>query len=862
MADSKTSHRLSHPPSSVVRRTVLAACLLVGLAGAAPAQPPADALLLRGGERRSGRLQSCVGETCYLDGAAVARSAIEWIGLGVGEAVPPEPKSRDRDEAHLVDGSTRAGKLVGISLGTVALESGPLERAAVRWIHLAREPAREPPASETPVGAPSGAPGEGPPSPSAPGTEPQPAEPPAEQQPVPEPPPVASPSAGSGTAPASPALQPPLPPRPPGDEPKPCSADKPLGGWIRLRYSEETVGCLGWVDVFLRFPLAQDAQGPWPGVLWSGFTGTGLHYDIRSSGCNDMPGDTQVCRGGGFRSTGRMDFQSPAPDGRPMSDGYLKFNPLGPELMLSPESDESGEAGSPHTCDGNVTSPTGWSARVPFLNIGSRYGPCAREPMRFCPRLTICTDPANDALCMGNEGRYAVLPFAGHATFDEPGWTIHHSEIAWEICCGCDAPPPELEPGGPRPDTSCEGAAAELARLVGRMRALKEAYEAHEPDFRRAEEQRAAWRDKIWGAKGSLADFSANLMQIAAATGQYVPGSAPLDARAARSVRYHQALGQLIGGIQALQQTDDLQQVNAAIDVLAAEGTWEVIGNVGYLAAVERVKRFLRTHPGELEEAKRIWKAEMNAYKETLPGVKVMMSGMAVINAFLQFSDSAKRLGADLPNYALWAGDAERAQAEMEEIQDKMRDVQVLIDALRARCPVETGTIQGAARRSTPLGVVPASFHRRQARGAVTLAQGVPSQPRSAEALATAVAEKLEKLATIYARVEGRARETILTALLPFIFDDAKAVLGVDRRLVVATLQEALPDLEGLETDGKEAVALGAEIQKLVEEINPTKESSVRTSPPWAAAAARVDRSGPRRRRGGAAPPSSAAALR
>jgi hypothetical protein len=171
-----------------MRRALLCAGAALLLA---PPGYAADLLILADGERRRGALASCDDERCFFDQTPVALADLEWIGLDVGEEAPPRAPAAPG--AVLVDGRVTAGKLVGLSLGTVVLDSAELDRAAVRWVRVtAARPPSPPEASPPAIYRPSPPPGPGPS---------QPPEPP--QPPGPAPPPPALPDGPAPTAPGS-----------------------------------------------------------------------------------------------------------------------------------------------------------------------------------------------------------------------------------------------------------------------------------------------------------------------------------------------------------------------------------------------------------------------------------------------------------------------------------------------------------------------------------------------------------------------------------------------------------------------------------------------------------------------------------
>jgi len=740
---------------------------------------PQGVLILRTGITQTGQLHSCLAHGCTLDRTSFPWDAIAWIGLGRAQPPPPKVKDPTQDEIHLNDGSVRAGRLSFIGKATVVTERGNHEREAVAWIYLVPR-----------LGAARAGAGE-------PGAQPEPS----------------STGAGDPTRPAPPSGAPTS-----GDRAlrrreqamQACPADKPLGGWVRARYTVDENQCEWEGYLHLRFPL----------VLMRGASKTGLpfyfapstFYETGTRGCVDKP-EGLTCTGPPLHLSGKLDFSS---DGG--SPG-ISFDALWPRLWGAPW-------GSDHPFAQHVTcrypdrsAPAsdgpGYGGAT-FIDIGGvpREDCTDGNVFEICPPETGCYPlAAGPAECFSHPERYAVIPFAGSVVRYTRRYHTTWAQTDWEVCCGCGEPlqPPDFDP---RTEESCTDAAQQLAQLVGKLRALRDAYETHEPDSRRAEEELAKWRDKIWGYNGSLASFSANLLQVALTAGKTTPKGVPLDSRAAALLNYRRAMGELVGGVTALTQTDDLQRVNAAIDVLSADATWRIGGNVAYAAALKRLRLYRRAHPEDLDGALRMFRQDMKNITQTIPGVKVMMQGMAVANAFLQFSDSAKRLAQDLSSYLLARQSAESVLAEMEKIQEQMQDVQAKIDFLRQRCPKETHTSRGIS--GAPGKALAAAFPPAQSR---LLSLGAPTRLAtladevSRPAPAPPGVAKLEALHTLYARSEERVRERILPALLPLIFADAE---DVDRRILIALLRDALPDLEGLQKDLEDAADLGREIEDAV----------------------------------------------
>ena len=210
--------------SLAVLRTLacaLPAVAALALAAAAAGAPPrsskgwwpaadsaTDALILRDDSVQKGVLKTCVAGQCQLGVKSFPRDSIEWIGLSVGSAPPPEVVNLDKDEAHLRKGTVRKGALVGVSSSAVVLESGSLNRRDVVWVHLvlgslSGPEGAEPGAESTPV--PMSPPAPSPPASAAPSPPPSPAPtPPPSPPPSPRPtnpPPKASPGGTHGPKP-------------------------------------------------------------------------------------------------------------------------------------------------------------------------------------------------------------------------------------------------------------------------------------------------------------------------------------------------------------------------------------------------------------------------------------------------------------------------------------------------------------------------------------------------------------------------------------------------------------------------------------------------------------------------------------
>lgn len=142
---------------------LLCASALTLLCGAARA----DLLYLRDGSERAGALTACVHETCGFSGSTVPRAAIAAIAFGDLTTPPPPPSQVATDEVHLAGGAIVVSRIVGISLGVVATESGAHDRDQVSWALFAApgpgrrdeppivRPTATPPPTPTPAPTPT-----------------------------------------------------------------------------------------------------------------------------------------------------------------------------------------------------------------------------------------------------------------------------------------------------------------------------------------------------------------------------------------------------------------------------------------------------------------------------------------------------------------------------------------------------------------------------------------------------------------------------------------------------------------------------------------------------------------------------------
>lgn len=784
------------PGARVTLRRRAPAFAAVLLAAAACTQSSEDLLLFRDGGRKSGALQGCGGDLCALSGATTAIAAIEWIGLHGAKEPPPKVANFDVDETHLVDGMVHAGKLLGVTAERVTTERGAYDRAKVAWIHLASRSPRETgedPGAEGPSGGPGGGASPGRPTRAARTGSPRP----------------------SVTPPPSPS---PPPTRPPGRAVTPCPEGKPLGGWFQL---DEDYGdrCVGTQTKRLRFRLVS-SDGT--GNLYSGFSGREVHWEVSASECSGVDHWGGQCHGPGGSKRGTLDM------GRPNERygffvlnphaGYLHFRPVVPELVfLLSEGSRADYPGFDFPIDcvgpGQDRSHGSRVARI-FMHELSPMKPSNNLGKQVAG--TACANPRDEAQrrdCMLHADRYAVLPFRGEATWERPasmrGLDILRQHVTWDVCCGCGeagrAPPPVFTPPTPEPTPDC----SELGRLIGAMRGLGDAYKFHERDYKCAVAGRDKARDQIWGGGGLLVDFSDSLLQLARAL---------VTQGVLEAASKIQKLASLVGaGVDLSQLADPAAQVEAAITGISNPKVYEYATAARIKIAIDQVRAYWRANPGDVAGAKRVYYAAVGDLK-AIGDVQKMMKGLAITAAFADFAFKGEALAEQIRLYFEWRQEAEDAKREMDKINDQMADLQRQIDAWRARCPnypnptpappiaapqtcpdVPTGH---AADLGPSFQLLPAALGALG--GGPVFAASADPQPSAADV------EKLKSIRTIYDDAERRFIEKVLPALAPFIL---QLTDGVDPRLLSALAEDALPDLEALQSDGERAEKTGREVE-------------------------------------------------
>lgn len=771
-------------PRRLLSATGLSLVALLGLCGAAGA----DVVLLRDGSHRAGALAACAGEQCRIGGRTIARAEIAWIGLGVDEPpAPAPPADPGRDEVRLRDGSAHAGRLVGVSLGTVVSERGSWDREDVGWIYLAPEREAEP---EQPLGAQEI-------------EEPEPPEPTVSP---PDPPPVEE---TVDPPPERTVDPPPRRPRPPQDPVRPCPAGQPLGAEVEILI--RGVVPQQWRrDETLRvwFRLAPDA--PPDGRLPASYVLAGdMWWQAEATACTDLPGTegfaAEVCSCRSSRAEGR----DREPGGH---DDRGRFDALEPELtFLVPE-----PARDALSVELECVTPTGRSLGSTGFSFLHRYDISPDCESDVCTAAGPCSGATADRSCRQRPELHAVIPFAGEGHVPGAPADAARESVTWRVCCGCGepprGPPPEFDERPPESDP-CHDAAERFAAMVQRLRAARETYELFERDLRCASASRDAARDSIWGASGSLAKLSNALLGLAA---EGVEG----------------ALGTLLGllstNVALLQQPGQAAQVDAVIELATSDEALSMAEREILRQAWTQANQYLLDHPDDVAGAARILRQQTTLVQ----GGKGLAKAISLLAAMKGFQDAAGELCRDLSRYAAWREEADREQAGMDQASRQLDAHLAAIEELRSRCP-EVGPPpprppdDGAARQPCPAHAMPQGEPDAPCSlplpGGTEAAEGSPDAAAASGAAGDAgeadgAAEAMGEIAAVAQRVEQRAAAELLPRLVPFLIDETdEEDLPLARHLLAGLaphLEATLADLRRARQIGGAAQAAAGEAER------------------------------------------------
>jgi hypothetical protein len=97
-----------------------------------------DLIVSKNGKHETGKLASCLRDSCRLNDRVIPRAAIAWIGLSYAGHEPPGAPNPATDEVLTRSGSVDSARLLSITASQVITEKRSYSRTEVAWIHLAQ----------------------------------------------------------------------------------------------------------------------------------------------------------------------------------------------------------------------------------------------------------------------------------------------------------------------------------------------------------------------------------------------------------------------------------------------------------------------------------------------------------------------------------------------------------------------------------------------------------------------------------------------------------------------------------------------------------------------------------------------------
>lgn len=729
-------------------------------------KPLSDLLILRDGTVKSGALTTCNAASCTLDGAITPLANIEWVGLAREDVVPP---SSAGDEVHKTDGTIVAGRLSAINETRVSTTRGPVARSDTAWVHLVA-------AAPTPPDQPDafGAPRQQPPSAQPPSTQPPSTQPPSTQPPVRppvQPPPPSTtqpPSPGGGGAAGR---WPPSPPAPSA----PARRGALWTGRLQARAYGTASGIYQRWDIDARVKLREMIS---PLVFGSGssFRSIGSFIVLMPEGT--VINESLICRGQDLDCRGEGTFS-----GSDTECAWIWLKNVDVDTTSQYQYNVPREGmysvclGIPSGAEFDVTYRTPISTNT--------------EKIGFISPVIGHQPPLPDMHFMDSQ----IRTFAGGAAKMQGSFSKSPSEesflalhVSWSICregvqCSDPAPlPPESGTSDPRvpPAEESDDDCVNLQRLIDGMRALREAYEAHEASFIEAERNRDAARDSIYGFSGTLSKFSLSL------------GSLALEAV---SGAWGDLLGLIAAGAGLAQQNNTDNQLQAVIGITDTSVPFTPAESAGVRNAVKKADEYLAL-TGDDQGALRVYSGELGRSEAAVSKGQKAVKGISIVVSIADYAEKTNGLADSIQNYADYYREANGHKANMEDTQDRMADKQAEIDEVRARldgpCPGIPSTNLGP-RREKAIRNSPYRFVQSSAAAAAPPVSA--DQVRAVTAASSGVEEKV-----------GRA----MPWLLPFF---ARVTDGISPRLLNALLREAEPDLRAVKADVDAAVRAGRDVE-------------------------------------------------
>lgn len=721
--------------------------------------PVFDLLILRDGAVLQGTLTTCSAASCTLDGRLTPFADIEWVGLAREDLIPP---SSSVDEVHKVDGTIVPGRLSGINATRVSTTQGGVARAETAWVHVL-PPAPRPTNQPGSFGAPP-----------QPPTTPQP---PVQPPPPPPPPPRTSPQPPStGGTPAS------------GGTAAPSGNGRRGGLWTGVAKSrlqmKPDVGFIqldAEASVRMReriFPLM------YPPAVAAKKIGTFIRLEHEGTVLRDS-----------FRSSG--------PGSRCRGEGSVTLN--------WPD----GSCSSIYDKDADVDTTPGLLFDVPR---GGLYQVCIDkqdieqynvtcqsadgtdiEPKTFSPML-LGRHPLLTSMIDFGVGDPQVRLFSNgpgkmQGTYTIPVDVIDGTgtlSVSWSICregVQCSDPPPfpdgtgdGPDPGDRADDKKDKDDCITLGRLIDGIRALKDAYEAFEASFVEAERNRDAARDSIYGGSGTLAQFFTALASLAA---EGLKGAAD------------DVISLLLGAVGLAQDPSDENLAQGALGLADTDAAFSPAAREGIREATRQADAVLKSTDLD-DQALRKFAQQYEKSAALQQKGKNIVKGISFVVSANDYRQKTSALADSIQSYLDYRSEAASDRASMDDIQDQIEQKVAEIEEIRRRideedCPDASSTGPLPRRNETYALASPYQLVQSPA------AKGVPP----------VTSDEVRIAAAALGRVEA-SMERAIPYLLPFI---ARVTDGVSPRMLRLLLKQAEPALRTVQTDLETAAKAGRDLE-------------------------------------------------
>lgn len=712
--------------------------------------PVFDLLILRDGAVLQGTLTTCSAVSCTLDGRLTPFADIEWVGLAREDLIPP---SSSVDEVHKVDGTISAGRLSAIDAITVSTTRGRVPRAATAWVHVVPPAPRQ---TDQPgsFGAPQ--------TPSTP-------QPPVQPPPPPPPPPRTSP-------------QPPSPGSTPTAGGTTAARDRrgPLWtGLARARLKGRLDDGTFQVDSDARVRMRERISPLMtPGVAksigtfsWLDHEGTVMQDRFRSSGTGT------TCRGQGTLTLNEesgssiwvknVDVDTTAGFGYNVPRGGSYVVGIDPKVSRYYDA----------TCqspDGSFTQPQSFYP----ITFG-RHPLHPRELPVADPLIRLFDTPGK------MQGTYSIrIPSSagGTATLD----------VSWSVCregVQCTDPPPFPDGTGDGPDPGDRADNKKdkddcitLGRLIDGIKALKDAYEAFEASFVEAERNRDAARDSIYGGSGTLAQFFTALASLAA---EGLKGAAD------------DVISLLLGAVGLAQDPSDENLAQGALGLADTDAAFSPAAREGIREATRQADAVLKSTDLD-DQALRKFAQQYEKSAALQQKGKNIVKGISFVVSANDYRQKTSALADSIQSYLDYRSEAASDRASMDDIQDQIEQKVAEIEEIRRRideedCPDASSTGPLPRRNETYALASPYQLVQSPA------AKGVPP----------VTSDEVRIAAAALGRVEA-SMERAIPYLLPFI---ARVTDGVSPRMLRLLLKQAEPALRTVQTDLETAAKAGRDLE-------------------------------------------------